>query len=203
MSITVRIPPPLQRHTDGAERVIVAAETVGEALGTLEVLHPGVLDRVLDARGALRDTVTVYLNEEDVGLLAGFDTRVRPGDEVRIAIAARSGGAVPVPGTPYSASELEEIEELNNLPPDHRPFFHSVWWRRAAIALTALLAAALLLPGTVLSCNGGDGPTPTEEQAMLPVPDFELAAAQGGTVRLSETLRSNDAVVLVFYRGHF
>lgn len=203
MSITVRIPPPLQRHTDGADHVIVTAETVGDALGALEVLHPGVLERVLDGRGALRDSVTVYLNEEDVGLIAGFDALVRPGDEVRIAVAGRSGEAEPVPGTPYSASELAEIEELNSLPADHRPFFHGVWWRRAAIALSALVAAALLLPGTVLSCNRGDGPTPTQEQTALPVPDFELSAAQGGTVRLSDTVRSNDAVVLVFYRGHF
>ena len=41
------------------------------------------------------------------------------------------------------------------------------------------------------------------EQDGLPTPDFQLAAAQGGLVSLSETLAENDFAVIVFYRGFF
>ena len=102
----------------------------------------------------------------------------------------------------YSDRELAEIEELNRLPEDHRSFFQSPWWQRVAIGFSALIVLSLLFPIVALSCNGDS--EPTEQPAVnIPAPDFELAAAQGGLVSLSDTLDANEAVVLVFYRGHF
>ena len=103
----------------------------------------------------------------------------------------------------YSERELAEIEELNSLPEDHRSFFQSAWWQRVAIGFSALIVLSLLFPVIALSCNGESEPTPTQPAGGIPVPDFELAAAQGGLVSLSDTLEKNEAVVLVFYRGNF
>ncbi len=103
----------------------------------------------------------------------------------------------------YSARELAEIEELNSLPEDHRSFFQNPWWQRVAIGFAFLIVISMLFPVIALSCNSGSEPTPTQSASGIPVPDFELAAAQGGLVSLSGTLAANDAVVLVFYRGNF
>ena len=103
----------------------------------------------------------------------------------------------------YSDRELAEIEELNSLPEDHRSFFQSVWWQRVAIGFAVIIVISLLLPVIALSCNSGPEPTPTPPAGGIPVPDFELAAAQGGLVSLSDTLAANEAVVVVFYRGNF
>lgn len=102
----------------------------------------------------------------------------------------------------YTGRELEEIEELNRLPEDHRSFFQNPWWQRIAIGFSALIVLSLLFPVVALSCNGNSEPGP-EPTNGLPVPDFELAAAQGGLVSLSDTLAANEAVVVVFYRGNF
>lgn len=102
----------------------------------------------------------------------------------------------------YTERELAEIEELNRLPEDHRSFFQNPWWQRIAIGFSALIVLSLLFPVVALSCNGNSDPGP-ELSAGLPAPDFELAAAQGGLVSLSDTLDANEAVVLVFYRGNF
>ena len=103
----------------------------------------------------------------------------------------------------YTDRELAEIEELNSLPEDHRSFFQNPWWQRVAIGFAFLIVISMLFPVIALSCNGGSEPTPAQPSGGIPAPDFELAAAQGGLVSLSDTLEANDAVVLVFYRGNF
>ena len=99
----------------------------------------------------------------------------------------------------YSERELAEIEELNSLTEDHRSFFQNPWWQRIAIGFSILIVLALLLP-LFAACNGDSG---QPAGSTTPKPDFELAAAQGGLVSLSDTLEANDAVILVFYRGNF
>ncbi len=103
----------------------------------------------------------------------------------------------------YTERELAEIEELNSLTEDDRSLFQSPWWQRIAIGFAVVIVISLLLPVIALSCNSGPEATPTQPAGGLPVPDFELAAAQGGLVSLSDTLAGNEAVVVVFYRGNF
>ena len=99
----------------------------------------------------------------------------------------------------YTERELAEIEELNQLTDGHESFFQNRWWRRIAIGASVLIAASLILP-FVLQFRGEPAAKP---EARMPVPDFELAAAAGGNVRLSDALKRHDSVVLVFYRGYF
>jgi molybdopterin synthase sulfur carrier subunit len=92
MAVTVRIPTPLQRLTNGAGEVTCEGATVTELLNDLERRHPGVKERICDSDGKLRRFVNVFVNEEDIRFLQGDQTAVKDGDEVSI-IPAIAGGA--------------------------------------------------------------------------------------------------------------
>ena len=66
-----------------------------------------------------------------------------------------------------------------------------------------LIVLSLLFPFIGVACTNEPNRPPSQAVSDTPKPDFELAAAQGGLVSLSDTLEANDAVVLIFYRGHF
>lgn len=91
MSITVRIPTPLRKLTDGADEVSVSATSVGELIDNLEAAHPGMKERLCDESGEIRRFVNIYVNDEDVRFLKGKDTELNDGDEVSIVPAIAGG----------------------------------------------------------------------------------------------------------------
>jgi sulfur-carrier protein len=91
MSVTVRVPSPLRRLTDGASQVEVEGQQLRDALDQLEQTHPGFADRLLDDTGELRRFVNVYVRDEDVRHLDGLDTELRDGDVVSIVPAVAGG----------------------------------------------------------------------------------------------------------------
>ncbi len=91
MSVTVRIPTPLQRLTNGQSEVESAGKNVSELLEDLERRHPGIKERICDESGKLRRFVNVFVNEEDIRFLQGDQTSLKDGDEVSI-IPAIAGG---------------------------------------------------------------------------------------------------------------
>ena len=91
MAVTVRIPTPLQRLTNGQGEVACEGTTVTELLADLERRHPGIKERICDERGKLRRFVNVFVNEEDIRFLQGDQTAVKDGDDVSI-IPAIAGG---------------------------------------------------------------------------------------------------------------
>ena len=91
MAVTVRIPTPLQRLTNGQGEVQCQGATVHELLENLEQRHPGVKERICDEAGKLRRFVNVFVNEEDIRFLQGDQTAIKDGDEVSI-IPAIAGG---------------------------------------------------------------------------------------------------------------
>ena len=91
MAVTVRIPTPLQRLTDGKAEVQCEGDSIGQLLNDLEKRHPGVKERICDEQGQLRRFVNVFVNEEDIRFLQGDQTKVKDGDEVSI-IPAIAGG---------------------------------------------------------------------------------------------------------------
>ena len=93
MSVTVRIPGPLRRITDGADKIEVEAQTLEELIVALEAQYPGMKDRILDENGAVRYFVNLYLHNEDVRFLEGLSTPVKAGDEVSIVPAVAGGSA--------------------------------------------------------------------------------------------------------------
>jgi molybdopterin synthase sulfur carrier subunit len=91
MSVTVRIPGPLRRITNGENKVEVEGENLGGLINALEDQYPGMRERLLDEEGKLRYFVNLYLNNEDVRFLEGLETALKAGDEVSIVPAVAGG----------------------------------------------------------------------------------------------------------------
>ena len=89
--VTVRIPTPLRKHTDGKEEVNADGATVGDVLDDLEKNYAGIKARICDESGAVRKFVNIFANDEDIRHLKNLATPVKSGDEVSI-IPAIAGG---------------------------------------------------------------------------------------------------------------
>jgi MoaD family protein len=93
MEVRFRIPGPLLPLTAGAAdvRVEAAGNTLGDALSALWARHPGLRDRILDDRGALRRHVNIFVGRESARTTGGLETPLSPTDEIAI-LPAVSGG---------------------------------------------------------------------------------------------------------------
>jgi len=91
MSVTVRIPTPLRKLTDGADEVSVEASNVGEMIDNLDSTHAGLKERLCDEAGDIRRFVNIYVNDEDVRFLKGKDTQLADNDQVSIVPAIAGG----------------------------------------------------------------------------------------------------------------
>ncbi len=91
MSVTVRIPAPLRRLTNGQDRVPAEGSSLAGIIGSLNEQFPGLKDRLCDENGELRSFVNVYVNGEDVRFLKGLDTETKAGDEISIVPAVAGG----------------------------------------------------------------------------------------------------------------
>jgi molybdopterin synthase sulfur carrier subunit len=90
-AITVLIPTPLRRFTDGEARVVVPGATVSDALDALDQQFPGIGERLRDDTGQIRRFVNVFVNGKNVRDADGIDTPLTSGDELGI-IPAMAGG---------------------------------------------------------------------------------------------------------------
>ena len=75
--ITVRVPTPLRRITNGQGEVQAQASTIREAIEKLEEVYPGFKERILDEQGEVRKFVNLYLNDEDIRFLKGAGYRAK------------------------------------------------------------------------------------------------------------------------------
>jgi molybdopterin converting factor small subunit len=91
MSIEVRVPTVLRKHTDGAKQVTAEGGTLRELVADLGDRYPGLRDALLDDDGQLRRFVQTYVNDEDVRFLGGIETPLADGDEVSILPAVAGG----------------------------------------------------------------------------------------------------------------
>ena len=91
MSVTVRIPSPLRRVTNGQDKASVDVGTLAEIIGSLESQFPGVKARLCDDNGEIRNFVNIYVNGEDVRFLEGLNTATKSGDEISIVPAVAGG----------------------------------------------------------------------------------------------------------------
>ncbi|MCU1492943.1 MAG: molybdopterin synthase subunit MoaD [Acidimicrobiaceae bacterium] len=91
MSINVRIPTQLRQLTGGSGEIAVEGATVREALASLDAIHPGIGERLLDDDGGLRRFVNLFLADEDVRFLEGLDTPVSPGQTLSVVPAVAGG----------------------------------------------------------------------------------------------------------------
>jgi molybdopterin synthase sulfur carrier subunit len=91
MSITVRIPTPLQKLTQNQAEVKANGANIRELIEDLEKNFPGIKERICDETGEIRRFINIYVNEEDVRFLQQDATPLKDGDEVSM-IPAIAGG---------------------------------------------------------------------------------------------------------------
>jgi molybdopterin converting factor small subunit len=89
---TIKVPPVLRPQTDGEAEVSVDGGTVGDALRSLAEKHPGTKEQLFSPEGDLNRYVNVYLNDEDVRVLDGLETKAGDSDTVVILPAMAGGG---------------------------------------------------------------------------------------------------------------
>lgn len=91
MEISVRIPTPLRRLTNGQDKVALTSTNIKNMVDDLEEHFPGMKKRLCDDEGNLRNFVNVYINGEDVRFLNGIDTALKDGDEISLVPAVAGG----------------------------------------------------------------------------------------------------------------
>lgn len=93
MPITIALPSALQPYAGGSPEVALdgGCGTVGEALRALAGRHGGVVDRVMDERGAVRQHVNVFVDGENIRFLDGLRTPLAPASTI-VIVPAVSGG---------------------------------------------------------------------------------------------------------------
>ena len=94
MAIEVRIPTILRTYTGGEKAVDASGATLGALVDDLEANHPGIKDRLIEAKdgeGDLRRFVNLYVNDEDVRFSGGLEAAVKDGDNVTILPAVAGG----------------------------------------------------------------------------------------------------------------
>lgn len=90
MPVTVRIPVPLQRLTQGKTEVEAAPGTITSIIDDLEKNYPGVKER-LTKNGKVAKFVLFFVNGEDIRFLNNDETEVKDKDEVSIVPAIAGG----------------------------------------------------------------------------------------------------------------
>ena len=94
MSITVKIPTPLQKLTNNKPEVAIDSGDLGcirDLIGKLGEEFPGIEERICDEAGKIRRFINIYVNEEDIRFLQQDKTALKDGDEISI-IPAIAGG---------------------------------------------------------------------------------------------------------------
>ena len=91
MSIEVRVPTVLRKHTAGEKKVSGEGTTLRELVANLEQSNAGLGAALVDEQGALHRFINVYVNDEDVRYLGSLETEIADGDTVSILPAVAGG----------------------------------------------------------------------------------------------------------------
>ena len=91
MSVQVKVPTVLRKHTDGQAVLDASGSTVRELIEDVGDRFPELKDQVVSGDGNLHRFINVYANDEDVRYLNGLDTQVSDGDTVAILPAVAGG----------------------------------------------------------------------------------------------------------------
>ena len=91
MSIEVRIPTVLRKHTDGQKLVTGDGATLRDLVADLDSRNAGLGSALVGEDGALHRFINVYVNDEDVRYLGGVETPLTDGDTVSILPAVAGG----------------------------------------------------------------------------------------------------------------
>ena len=87
--INVYIPAPLRSFTEDLSEMRIEGKTVGEVMGNFKARFPEAAARFFSPR--TERYLNLYLNDEDVRVLAGMDTPVQDGDDLAVVFAVAGG----------------------------------------------------------------------------------------------------------------
>jgi sulfur-carrier protein len=88
----IKIPVVLRPSAGGEKEVRADGGDVGSVLRSLAEQHPDLSSQLFGPDGSLNRYVNVYLNDEDVRVLDGLDTRVGESGVLNV-LPAMAGGA--------------------------------------------------------------------------------------------------------------
>lgn len=91
MGVSVRIPTPLRKLTEGKSEVEASGASVAEIIDNLESSYPGLKEKLCEENGNVRKFLNIYLNDEDIRFMDSLATEVREGDTLAL-IPAIAGG---------------------------------------------------------------------------------------------------------------
>ena len=91
MAISVKIPTPLRKLTDGNSTVSVSGSDITNIISNLENKYPGIKDRICEENGEIRPFVNIFVNGEDIRYLEGLNSKLSENDEVSIVPAVAGG----------------------------------------------------------------------------------------------------------------
>jgi MoaD family protein len=91
MTVEVRVPTVLRKHTDGARVVQSQGATVAAVLEDLARQFPGLEQELMNEDGQIRQFVNIYVNDEDIRYLDRLATAVADGDQLAILPAVAGG----------------------------------------------------------------------------------------------------------------
>jgi len=91
MSVEVRVPTVLRKHTGGERVVEVDGATIAGLIESLDQRFPGLKGELLGEDGQIRQFVNIYLNDEDIRYLERLETQISDGDRVAILPAVAGG----------------------------------------------------------------------------------------------------------------
>jgi molybdopterin synthase sulfur carrier subunit len=89
--VSVRVPTPLRKFTDGHDEVDAQGNTVRAVVEDLEHKFPGIKERICDETGKIRRFVNVYVNGDDIRFLQNLETSLKDGDSISIVPAIAGG----------------------------------------------------------------------------------------------------------------
>lgn len=93
MAVTVLIPTTLRSFTNRSSEIQLEGETVGEVIQALADEYPEIKKAIFDENGAPRAFINVFVGEENIKKLEGYDTKVNDGDEIMLIPAIAGGSA--------------------------------------------------------------------------------------------------------------
>ena len=91
MSIEVRVPTVLRKHTGGEKKVTGDGATLRELVSDLDSRNDGLGAALVGEDGAVHRFINIYVNDEDVRYLGGIETPLQDGDTVSILPAVAGG----------------------------------------------------------------------------------------------------------------
>jgi sulfur-carrier protein len=91
MSVRVKLPTILRKHSGGDALVDADGATLRDLLADLESKYPGITKNIVSEDGGLHRFINIYVNDEDVRYLGSLETAVKEGDTISILPAVAGG----------------------------------------------------------------------------------------------------------------